>query len=403
METLDGILAKYVAQGDDTRDKLLGAAFVVVDSNKILYEGSAGRTSIPSNSPPFTASSFTWVASCSKIITIPAILTLVERGLFSLDSDVRPLLPELAGLRILRSFNPTSGAPILKDSDTEITLRHLLTHTAGLSYDIADMDLEKWSKFIGRTDRNLHHTLAGWTTPLKFTPGRGWRYGTSIDWAAQVVERVTGQTIGTYLEENILRPLGMADTTFHSTSKPHLDKAGCTLRDRRTGSLQMCPLPVPLEPPVESAGAGLWTTGRDHARMLRALLSISSGQEEGGVLKKETVDEMFRPQLNDIQRASLQDRVNFRHNTMIPEFPPGTMVQHGIGGLMNVEDVPGKRRAGSMQWMGMANSHWWIDRETGIAATLIVNIDPFPDAVVIKLYDELERAVYGELLAELRK
>jgi len=214
---------------------------------------------------------------------------------------------------------------------------------------------------------------------------------------------VTGQTIGVYLEENILRPLGMADTTFHSTSKPNLDKAGCTLRDRKTGSLQMLQLPVPLKPPVESAGAGLWTTGRDHARMLRALLSISEGQEEGGILKKEMVDEMFRPQLNDMQRTSLQDTVNRRHNGMIPEFPPGTMVQHGIGGLMNVEDVPGKRRAGSMQWMGMANCHWWIDRATGIAATLIVNIYPFPDAVVIKLYDELERAVYGELLAELRK
>ncbi|KAJ6035274.1 uncharacterized protein N7446_010039 [Penicillium canescens] len=403
METLDAILARYVAEGDETRDKLLGAAFVVVDSNKILYEGSTGRTSIPANSTPFNASSLTWVASSSKIITVPAILTLVERGLFSLDSDVRPLVPELAGLNILRGFNPANGAPILEDNDTEITLRYLLTHTAGLAYDVADPDLKKWSKSIGRTDTNLHHTLAGWTTPLKFTPGQGWRYGTSIDWAAQVVERVTGQTIGVYLEENILRPLGMADTTFHSTSKPNLEKAGCTLRDRRTGSLQMRPLPVPLEPPVESAGAGLWTTGRDHARMLRALLSISEGQEEGGILKKETVDEMFRPQLNDMQRTSLQDTVNRRHNGMIPEFPPGTMVQHGIGGIINVEDVPGKRRAGSMQWMGMANCHWWIDRATGIAATLIVNVYPFPDAVVIKLYDELERAVYGELLAELRK
>ncbi|KAK3378749.1 beta-lactamase [Lasiosphaeria ovina] len=298
METLDAILARYVAQGDDTRDKLLGAAFVV------------------------------------QIITVPAILTLVERGLFSLDSDVRPLIPELAGLQILRGFNRANGAPILEDNDGEITLRHLLTHTAGLTYDLADPDLKKWSKSVGRTDTNPHHTLAGWTTPLKFTPGQGWRYGTSIDWAAQLVERMTGQTIGAYLEENILRPLGMADTTFHSTYKPDLEKAEC--------------------------GRGI-----------------------------EMVDEMFRPQPNDMQRTSLQDT-----------FPPGTMVQHGIGWVMNVEGVPGKRRAGSMQWMGVANCHWVT---TGIAATLIVNVYPFPDDVVIKLYDKPERAVYGELLAELRK
>lgn len=193
---------------------------------------------------------------------------------------------------------------------------------------------------------------------MKFTPGQGWRYGTSIDWAAQVVERLTGQKIGAYLEENILRPLEMAETTFHSTSRPHLNKVDCTLRDHKTGSLQMRPLPVPLEPPVESAGAGLWTTARDHARMLRELLFISEGRQEGGILKKETVDEMFRPQLNDMQQRSLQDTVNRRHSTMMPEFPPGTIVQHGIGGLLNVEDIEGKRRAGSMQWMGMVNCHW---------------------------------------------
>ncbi|KAK4455155.1 acyltransferase LovD [Podospora aff. communis PSN243] len=386
MEALDTILARYTAQGDDTQDKLLGVAFVVVDGNKTLYEGSAGRISILSDSARFTPSTLTWAASLSKIITTPAILTFVERGLFALDSDVRPLIPELAGLQILRGFNPETGAPILENNDSEITLRHLLTHTAGLA-----------------TDTNLHHTLAGWTTPLKFTPGQGWCYGTATDWAAQLVKPLTGQTIGAYLDENILRPLGMADTTFHSVSKPNLEKAGCSLRDQGTGSLRMCPLPVPLEPPVESAGAGLWTTARDHARILQALLSISQEQKEGGILQKETVDEMFRPQLNDMQRMSLQERANLRHNTMMPEFPPGTMVQHGIGGLINREDIPGKRRAGSMQWMGMANSHWWIDRATGIAATLIVNVQPFPDDVVIKLYDELERAVYGELLAELHK
>ncbi|KAH6617456.1 hypothetical protein F5144DRAFT_596461 [Chaetomium tenue] len=308
------------------------------------------------------------------------------------------------GLQILRGFHPTTGAPILEDTpNTPITLRHLLTHTVGLAYDIADPDITKWSAWISRTDTNLQHTLAGWTTPLKFTPGQGWQYGTAIDWAGQLVERITGRTLGAYLEETILRPLGMADTTLHSTSRPNIDKAGCTRRDPVTRSLEMSPLPVPLEPPVESAGAGLWMTARDHARMLQALLAISEGGEGGGVLKRETVDEMFRPQLDEVQRAALQDTVGRQHDTMMPEFPPGTVVQHGMGGIVNVEDVPGKRRAGSMQWMGMANSHWWIDRATGIAATLIVNIDPFPDDIVIKLYDELERAVYGELLAELRK
>jgi hypothetical protein len=115
----------------------------------------------------------------------------------------------------------------------------------------------------------------------------------------------------------------------------------------------MCPLPVPLEPPVESAGAGMWTTARNHVRMSQSLLSLSKGQEAGEILEKEAVDEMFRSQLSDMQRTLVQDMVNHRHSSMMPEFPLGTMVQHGIGGLMDVEDIPGKRRAGSMKGMGM--------------------------------------------------
>jgi hypothetical protein len=106
--------------------------------------------------------------------------------------------------------------------------------------------------------------------------------------------------------------------------------------------------------------------------MLQALLSISEGQE-GGILEKATVKEMFRPQLNDIQQASLQDTVNRRHNGMIPEFPPRTTVQHGIGGIMNVEDVPGKRRAGSMEWMGMANCHWVSSYARGLCYNRLTN------------------------------
>ncbi|KAK0630397.1 beta-lactamase/transpeptidase-like protein [Bombardia bombarda] len=405
-EILDRILSKYAAQGNDTKDKLLGAAFVVVSKDGILYQGAAGRIGSPTDSPPFAPDSFTWVASLTKIITTTCLMQVVERGLISLDDDVRPLVPELARMQILRGFGADDGQPILEDNKKAITLRHLLTHTVGLAYDIVDSDLVRWSHAVGRTVNNLSYTLGGWNTPLKFAPGEGWCYGSAVDWAGKVLEKLTGQGLEAYMAENIFGLLGINDTTFHSTTAAVEASrvVPCSIRDAASGTVWPCELPVPADPPVESGGAGLWTTAIDHARVLQALLfaSSSTGDEAdqaGRVLGKKTVDEMFRPQLDAVQRTRLKELTDMFHDGMVPEFPVGFgPIDHGISGIINMEDVPGKRKKGSMMWAGMCNSHWWIDRETGIGATLIVNVLPHPDLVVNRLYDELEAAVYGELI-----
>jgi CubicO group peptidase (beta-lactamase class C family) len=281
--------------------------------------------------------------------------------------------------------------------------------------------LIRWSKAVGRTCTNLGYTLDGWFTPLKFAPGEGWYYGSAVDWAGQVLEKITGKSLGEYMAENIFKPLSMEDTTFYRESLPHTEgrQVECSYRDAETGELSAVPHPVPANPPINSGGAGLYTTALDHAKVLQALLKASVS---GGIVRKETVDEMFRPQLSEVQHGMLKYLTDMFHDGMVPDFPPGTSIQHGINGIINLEDVPGKRRKGSMMWLGMANSHWvsskfrarvsfplgrltgtqFIDRETGIAATLVVNVMPLPDQVVIKLWDELERAIYNDLLPAVR-
>jgi len=283
-------------------------------------------------------------------------------------------------------------------------LSHLLTHTVGLGYDIADPDLRRWTKAVGRSITNLSFTLDGWNTPLKFPPGEGWFYGTAIDWAGQVLERITGQTLGDYMAEHIFKPLGIHETTFRpnaflgGVADPLSRAVSCSFRDPGTGTVSMVPLPVPSDPPVDSGGAGLWTTTEDYAKMLQNLLK-SRLDDPKGLVSKESVNEMFRPQLNEVQHSMLKSLTDTFHDDMIPEFPPGTAINHGLGGVINMEDVPGKRRKGSMMWEGMANSHWWIDPETGIAAALIVNILG-TDPVVRSLYNDLELAVYADLVPE---
>lgn len=101
-ERLDDILRAHVAEGEDTADKLLGAAFVVLNKDGIVYQGAAGRINFDTASRPFDVDSFTWLASVTKLVTATCVMQLVEAGTIGLDDDVRPLVPELGRLQILR-------------------------------------------------------------------------------------------------------------------------------------------------------------------------------------------------------------------------------------------------------------------------------------------------------------
>ncbi|KAI9155418.1 Beta-lactamase [Paramyrothecium foliicola] len=398
MEPLDAILHSYVASGEDTRDKILGAAIAVVNKDDCLrlegtlYEGSAGRIDLDVNSHKFGLDSFTWVASLTKIITITCLMQLVERKAIELDDDLRSLLPELGKLQILRGFDEAEK-PILQDNTRPITLRHLLTHTLGIGVDMADPDLVKWSKAVGRTANYLDFSKEGFNTPLKFAPGDGWYYGTAIDWAGQVLEKVTGQSLGAYMQEHIFEPLGIQDTTFWPGRVPQASQRTIAYAYRKDGILESGPKPTPEQHEVECGGAGLYSTAADYALFLSAFL-------QGKLLREETVKQMFTPQLNEAQGGILEMlayNVGIQ-DALAPEFPKGLKLNHGIGGVMNMEDVPGKRRKGSLMWSGACNSRWWMDLQTGIAAVMIVNIQPHGDPVVKQLYDELERAVYLHLV-----
>jgi CubicO group peptidase (beta-lactamase class C family) len=123
MHQFDAILQKHVACGEDTQDKLLGAAFAVVDRDGIRHSSSAGRIGPDIGSAPWTVDgSFTWVASLTKLLTSTCLLQLVERGQIGLEDDLREIVPELAGMQILRGFDG-EGRPRLEANTRAITLK----------------------------------------------------------------------------------------------------------------------------------------------------------------------------------------------------------------------------------------------------------------------------------------
>lgn len=205
-------------------------------------------------------------------------------------------------------------------------------------------------------DDVLRGTIADWETPLKFTPGQGWYYGTAIDWAGQVVEKVTGKTLGAYMTERVLEPLGMRDTSFAWESLAGDRLVPTAYRDPETGELATGARPDSTDGKVHGGGAGLYTTAADYARLLQALLLSSGGH--GGVLRKDTVDEMFRPQLTDVQKGWLKFITDLFHGGMMADFEKGMPLDYGISGAINMEDSAGKRRKGSMMWAGLCNGHW---------------------------------------------
>ncbi|KAI0812960.1 beta-lactamase/transpeptidase-like protein [Xylaria sp. FL0064] len=391
---LDEILQAHVVTPSETevKDKLLAAGFVLVDKDEILYTGAAGRLDFYPSSPAYTADSISWLASMSKLATAVSLLQLVEKRVIGLEDDVRDMLPELAALPVLRGWKD-DGTPIMEAHGRAITLRHLLTHTLGIGVDMADPDLIRWSKTTGRSINYMSYTLEGIKTPLKFAPGEGWYYGTAYDWAGYLLTKLTGTSLSSYMQTHIFNPLNMSSTTFHPTSTPetrsrHLAYAYST-KDTTTGiTLHPSPPPIPSNIAFEAGGSGLFSTPGDFARLLHGILA-------GKLLKPETTELLFTPQLNDTQRGILMGIAAYaREMGFTPEFPPDFPLDHSLAGVLNMQDVPGKRCAGSLMWSGATNGCWWIDRETGIAGAVFTQVEPHGNPIVVDMFDKLEWTVY---------
>jgi CubicO group peptidase (beta-lactamase class C family) len=177
----------------------------------VLYEGAFGLRALD-QSTPMTLDTVFRIASMTKAITSVAAMQLVEQGKLKLEEPVPNIDPGLGSPQVLEGFD-AAGAPKLRPAKRPITLRHLLTHTAGFSYDIWDADTGRYVKAAGLPARTTGK-LASLRTPLSFDPGDKWEYGINIDWAGRLVEVLSGQSLDVYFRDKIFAPLGMKDSGF---------------------------------------------------------------------------------------------------------------------------------------------------------------------------------------------
>ena len=382
---IDRVLASAVDRGD-----VPGIVAMAGGCDGPVYEGAFGRRALPDGAA-MTADTVFWIASMTKAITSTAAMQLVEQGKLSLDAPIAGVLPELASPQVLEGFD-VAGEPRLRPARNPITLRHLLTHTAGFVYDIWNADMARYMEKRG-IPGIISCENAALALPLVFDPGDRWDYGINIDWVGKAVERVSGQRLGDYFAERLFAPIGMTDTAFKLTPERRTRLVGMHARGD-DGALAPIEFELPQDPEFQMGGGGLYGTAADYLAFARVFLN--EGRAAGGqVLKPETVRLMGQNAMGDLNVRLLKTVAPGYSNDA--EFFPGMVKKWGLGFMISTAPVPGGRGAGSLAWAGLGNTYFWIDPAKGIAGVILMQLIPFADAKALRLLGDFERALYSNL------
>ncbi len=366
-----------------------GVVAMAVRDTEVLYQGAFGTRALPSGAA-MTHDTVFWIASMTKALTATAALQLVEQDKLALEQAMGSLLPELAAPQVLEGFDAT-GAPRLRPARRPITLRHLLTHTAGFSYDIWNADMGRYIECMGLPAVGSCRNAA-LRTPLVCDPGEKWEYGINIDWVGKAVEAVSGQTLEAYFREHLLTPLGMHATGFILRPEQRARLAG--MHVRTPDGLQPVPFEVPQAPEFFMGGGGLYSTAVDYLAFLQMLLH--GGRWHGAqVLKPETVALMTRNHIGDLCVGTM--RTAKPESSHDANFFPDMVQKWGLSFLINTEPSPHGRSAGSLAWAGLGNTYYWLDPLQHVAGVILTQILPFADPQVLSLFAALERGVYAAL------
>jgi len=379
---LDRLLADAVARQD-----LPFAVAMVANRNGVVWRGSAGQATPSRAAAPDTLFR---IFSMTKGIGSLAALILVDRGLLSLETRVASVLPEFSDIQVLESIS--RDGLVLRPPRRPVTLRHLLTHTAGFAYGTWNTNQAAYHEFTGMP-HVLTGTLASLYYPLHFDPGEDFSYGIGLDWAGRVIERIDGRRIDHFCQEEIFRPLGMVDTAFEPEAAARDRLADLKARGE-DGQFAVTELSPTRYPEFYGLGGSLYSTAPDFIRFMRMVLN--RGELDGQrMISPETIELMTVNQIGEMSVPVMKPVVPWRSADV--DFFPGTRMTHTIGFFRNEADIPGMRSAGSLTWAGAANTHYWIDPVNDVAAVLMTQSFPFLEPRFMDTYTAYERAVYQHL------
>lgn len=281
MPQIDEVLKKATDRGD-----VPGVVAMAATREGPLYQGAFGTRALPDGAA-MTPDTVFWIASMTKSITSTAAMQLIEQGKLALDGPIAEVLPELAAPRVPEGFD-ANGEPRLRPARRPITLRHLITHTAGFVYDIWNPQMGRYMEWNG-VPGIITCENAALTLPLTFDPGERWDYGINIDWVGKAVERVSGQRLGDYFAEHLFAPIGMQDTAFRLTDRHRARLAAMHARGD-DGALAPISFEIPQEPEFEMGGGGLYGTASDYLAFTQLFLNDGRAANGQQVLTRTRFD-----------------------------------------------------------------------------------------------------------------
>ena len=386
---------QVLRQKSDARE-IPGVVAIAANSKEIIYQGAFGKRDL-SRDDAMTPDSVFWIASMTKAITAAAAMQLVEQGKLSLDAPIGKVLPDLAAPQVLEGFD-ANGEPKLRPAKKEITLRHLMTHTAGYCYDLWNGDMATYLEKKGLPSITSCKNDA-LKTPITTDPGTRWEYGINIDYVGKAVEAVSGKKLDAYLRDHLFTPLGMTDTAFKIGEAQR--KRLVAMHGRNPdGSLAPIPFELEQDPEFHMGGGGLYGTAGDYIKFTQMILNKGRGNGNQ-LLKPETVAMMGQNHIGELTMTKMTSAVAFATNDV--DLYPDMVKKWGLSFLITTAQTAEGRSPGSLAWAGLANTYYWIDPARDVTGVILMQVLPFADGKCLEAFSGFERGVYAGLDAAGQK
>ena len=354
-------------------------SFVVmgVDKNSTFFHYEKGKE-VASEETPVNLNSIFRIYSMTKAITSIAAMQLVEQGRVSLDEPLDKWLPEMTEIPVIKEDGQ------LVKPVKPITLRQLLSHTAGYAYI------------------NNNHKLVSFKKPAEWKyrdnprvnePGEQFWYGTNTRWAGRLIEKITGKDLETYIKENITVPLQMKRTFF--TVPDSLKDYVVSFYRFKNGIFEEDSAerlnPVRLKPKEFGGDGGLFSTPNDYARFIRCILNegVLDGQR---ILSRETVRLLYENQLGD-QWTQFEVFRQYQNSTDTAQTFCGVS-KHGLAWAIGPFGENNPHYPGTAYWGGAANTFFSMDVKTGRGVLFFTNVVPFGSKWCESIFYKSEKLLY---------
>lgn len=357
---LDSVLQKLVDNGT-----IPHAVTFVAHHGKVIHNKAFGWRNIDAKIP-CNKDDYFRLASQTKAITATAVMTLFEEGKILLDDPIKKYIPEFTNPQVLLSFNEKDSTYTSRPASTDITIRHLLTHTSGISYGNGSPLLKIFTKkgiptlntLENKTLSEVIRALA--TCPLEHDPGTKFTYGMSLDVLGYLIEVVSGIPVDQYFKTRIFEPLGMNNTYFYLPKGKENRMVTLYQKDKNTPltpnkSQLYQSFPYSGAQTLFSTGAGLSGSIEDYARFCQMILN---GGEFNGqrILGRKTVELMCRNQVKDL-RGEIGFGLAF--DDFRPEYIHESIASEG-----------------SLRWGGMFGTDYVIDPKEDLILLFYINLQP---------------------------